>query len=64
MYNKIQKEFQISLKESMHIVLRTNIIWQNRHIHNIMSKLKHYWWKDNNYIEKLVIERFYDFPNI
>jgi hypothetical protein len=36
-------------------------------LHAIISKSKHYWWRDNNYIEKLVTERLsqtsYDFHN-
>jgi len=45
-------------------------IWFNRVdiLHAIISKSKYCWWKDNNYTEKLVIERLsqitYDFSNI
>jgi hypothetical protein len=45
-------------------------IWFNmvNTLHAKMSKLKHYWWMDNNYIEKPVTERLsqtsYDFSNI
>jgi hypothetical protein len=41
------------------------MIWQYRHIHAIMSKLEHYWRRDNNYTEKLATKRLnqitYDF---
>ena len=34
----------------------------------IMSKLENLWWRDNNYIEKLITERLsqitYEFPDI
>jgi hypothetical protein len=37
-------------------------------LHAIMSKSKHSWWKNNNYIEKLVTKKLsqikYDFSNI
>jgi hypothetical protein len=37
-------------------------------LHAIISKLEYYWWKNNNYIDKLITKRLnqitYDFSNI
>jgi hypothetical protein len=62
-------ERKISFKKLIIIVLRTNMIKLGIDtLHVIISKSEHYWWKDNNYTEKLVTERLsqttYYFSNI
>jgi hypothetical protein len=72
---KLLRMVEWDLKKMFKSYLKNQWIWCWEQIwlhiveifHVIISKSEYCWWKNNNYTEKLVIERLsqttYDFPN-